>query len=251
MDEALLDRVTLEIGAMALKEPVHAVLCGMGENLLRKALVLRALENLQTSSEGRISTLLVTNGSKLTADLLEHEAFRKLDAIQVSFAGFEDSYEGLYGLKYERVIANVVNMSRGLPRKLHLAAVDLDRFKPRREEFVEFWGSHGIEVTFRALHSRGGHVDDPEAYPGYFRPFEGCEVFDGIHFISSDGFVLSCCHDVESQHVVGDCNTSTLAEIIARKAELRRSGFRGFDICAKCTDFTLSRTGAGAGVPER
>src|SRR5437016_6097135 len=86
MDVELLDKITAEIGAMALDgDRVSVSLCGMGENLLRKPLVLRALDNLQRGSNDRIETLLVTNGSKLTEDLLEHEAFRKLSAIQVSF----------------------------------------------------------------------------------------------------------------------------------------------------------------------
>src|SRR5690349_21646346 len=88
MDEAIIDKVTAEISAMALvEERVQVSICGMGENLLRKPLVIRALDNLDKWGKGRVETLLVTNGSKLTEDLLEHEAFRKLHAIQVSFTG--------------------------------------------------------------------------------------------------------------------------------------------------------------------
>ena len=244
MDEGVLDKVTTEIGEMAREERVHAVLCGMGENLLRKALVVRALDNLERSSNGRVYTLLVTNGSCLTEDLLEHDAFRRLDAIQVSFTGHgKESYEEIFGLKYEKVVANVVAMGRKLPGKIYIRTVDLEKLRQYRDEFERFWNEKGIPVSFRPLHSRGGHIRDPEAYPGRFRSFAGCEIFDWITFISSDGLVLSCCHDVTSQNVVGDCRVSSLADIIARKQEMRRSRFPGFEICSKCTDFELSSVG--------
>ena len=94
-----------------------------------------------------------------------------------------------------------------------------------------------------ALHSRGGHITDPEAYPGQIRQFAGCEIFNMVTFVSSDGEVLSCCHDVTSAHVVGDANVSTLAEIMAKKREMQETHFPGFAICSKCTDFTLASSG--------
>jgi hypothetical protein len=247
MDEALLDKISAEIGAMALAGPVHVALSGMGENLLRKRLVIRALDNLERASQGRVFTLLITNGALLTADLLEHESFRSLNAIQVSFTGPDaESYEELFGLDFGRVVANVEAMSRALPGRLEIRAVDLDRFRGSKDAFRRFWAERGVPVRFRPLHSRGGHIRDPEAYPGRFRPFAGCEVFDWITFVSSDGEVLSCCHDVTSQNVLGDCRVSTLAEITAAKQALRRRGFPGFEICSRCTDFELSAAERGA-----
>jgi sulfatase maturation enzyme AslB (radical SAM superfamily) len=247
MDEWLVDKIAAEIGEMARQERIHAILCGMGENLLRKPLVIRALDGLQRESAGRIHTLLVTNGARLTEDLLEHESFRKLEAIQVSFTGHgRESYEEIFGLKYDKVVENVTAMSRHMPGKVYIRAVDLGRLRPQRAQFESFWNEKGIPVSVRPLHSRGGHIQDPEAYPGHFRPFAGCEIFDWITFISSDGEVLSCCHDVTSQNVLGDCRTSTLAEIMAAKQALRRRGFEGFEICSRCTDFELSSLGRRA-----
>jgi len=244
MDIDLLDKITAEIGGIALAERVQVSLCGMGENLLRKPLVLRALDNLQRWSNGRIETLLVTNGSRLTEDLLEHDAFRKLTAIQVSFTGVgKEEYEKIFGLKFEAVVANVEMMKKRFPGQIYIRTVDLKKFQPQREQFVTFWKDRGLGVSFSALHSRGGHITDPEAYPGQIRQFAGCEIFDMVTFISSDGEVLSCCHDVTSSHVVGDCRVSTLAEIMATKREMQASRFAGFTICSHCTDFTLSSSG--------
>ena len=245
MDVDLLDRITAEIGEMALdEERVQVSICGMGENLLRKPLVIRALDNLERFSNGRIETLLVTNGSKLTEDLLEHESFRKLDAIQVSFTGVgKESYEQIFGLKFDTVVENVATMRQKFPGKIYIRTVDLKKLRPQKEEFVSFWNDKGLGVSFSSLHSRGGHITDPEAYPGQIRQFAGCEIFDIVTFVSSDGEVLSCCHDVTSAHVIGDCRESTLAEIIAKKREMQASHFPGFKICFKCTDFTLSSSG--------
>ncbi len=241
MDEGLLDKVTREIGQMARQEPIHVSLCGMGENLLRKPLVLRALDNLEQHSGGNIFTLLVTNGSQLTPDLLEHASFRSLNAIQVSFTGHDqESYEAIFRLKYQRVLDNILEMHRQMPGKVYLRTVDLERLRPYKAGFERFWREQGIRVTFRPLHSRGGHITDPEAYRGATRSFQGCQIFDWITFVSSDGLVLSCCHDVASENVVGDCRVASLAEIRAGKRELQQSGFPGFGICSKCTDFELS-----------
>jgi sulfatase maturation enzyme AslB (radical SAM superfamily) len=245
MDEDLLDKVTSEIATLALQgDRIHVSICGMGENLLRKPLVIRALDNLQRLSNDRIETLLVTNGSKLTEDLLDHEPFRKLNAIQVSFTGYgKDEYEKIFGLKYETVVENVRRMRRSFPGIIYIRTVDLKKFRPHKEEFVTFWKDHGLGVSFSNLHSRGGHIDDPEAYPGQIRQFAGCEIFNMVTFISSDGLVLSCCHDVASEHVIADCRESTLAEIMSKKAAMQERRFAGFSICEKCTDFTLATSG--------
>jgi radical SAM protein with 4Fe4S-binding SPASM domain len=241
MDELLVDRITDEIGVMARQERLFVFLCGMGENLLNKPLVIRALERLQRTSMDSAGTGLVTNGSHLTEELLECEAFTKLDVIQVSFTGYsKDTYEELFKLDFDRVVRNVVSMNQRLPGKIYIGAIDLQAVRGEKHAFVSFWKDRGISVRFSPLHSRGGHIQHPEAYLGAVRPFLSCEVFDQVTFISSDGHVLSCCHDVTSQHVIGDCRHETLAEIMERKRELRRRGFRGFEICSKCTDFTLS-----------
>jgi sulfatase maturation enzyme AslB (radical SAM superfamily) len=244
MDTDVLDKVTAEIGAMADDDRVQVSICGMGENLLRKPLVIRTLDNLARHSNGKVETLLVTNGSKLTEDLLEHESFRNLDAIQVSFTGHgKEAYEDTFGLTFETVVQNIETMRQKFPGKLYVRTVDLQKFQGDREAFVAFWREKGVGVSFSALHSRGGHISDPEAYPGQIRQFAGCEIFDMVNFISSDGEVLACCHDVTSAHVIGDCRVSTLAEIMARKREMQQSHFPGFSICSKCTDFTLSSSG--------
>jgi MoaA/NifB/PqqE/SkfB family radical SAM enzyme len=254
MDEALLDKITLEIGEMARTETVHAVLCGMGENLLRKPLVFRALDNLERSSGGAVTTALVTNGSKLTTDLLEHEGFRRIGAIQVSITGYDAAtYERLYGLKHERIVENVKAMARALPGKVYIRSIELDGAESgeARAAFVHFWKQHGVEVTTRPLHSRGGHLTDPRAYRGRFRQFKGCGIFNYIAFISSDGKVLSCCHDVLSENVIGDCRETPLSEIIGRKKQLQAGAFEGYKICAGCTDFELSSPGLFEPPAER
>jgi sulfatase maturation enzyme AslB (radical SAM superfamily) len=245
MDEDLIDKVTTEIAEMALgKEKIHVSICGMGENLLRKPLVIRALDNLERLSKGRVETLLVTNGSKLTEELLEHESFRRLNAIQVSFTGHgKEEYEKLFGLKFDTVVANVEKMGRLFPGLMYIRTVDLQKYKGYKEEFVEFWAQKGLSVSFSSLHSRGGHITDPEAYPGQVRQFAGCEIFNTATFVSSDGEVLACCHDVTSAHVIGDCRVSTLAELIEKKRQMQADRFPGFSICSKCTDFTLESSG--------
>src|SRR5437588_9488012 len=203
LDVDILDKITAEIGLLARQESTYAVLCGMGENLLNKSLVIRALDNLQQASDGHIFTLLVSNGSKLTPDLLDHESFRKLTAIQISVTGYDKAtYEKLYGLKHDQVVENITAMARALPGNVYIRTIDLERLRTgsAKDDFIRFWRDRGVDVNFRPLHSRGGHIVDPEAYPGRIRQFAGCEIYNYITFVSSDGKVLSCCHDVLSDN---------------------------------------------------
>lgn len=242
LSENLLDKITAETGELAREEPVLVVLCGMGENLLRKDLVVRALENLGRAGGGKnLRTLLVTNGSKLTPDLLDHPAFNTLGAIQVSFTGYgKQAYESIFRLDHHEVVTNVEAMARALPGRVYLRTVDLESERHTKKDAEAFWAKRGVPVTYRPLHSRGGHIVDPEAYRGPFRSFEKCEIFDWITFVSSDGLVLSCCHDVTSAHVIGDLQTMTLREAMAKKQALRAERFTGFEICRRCTDFELA-----------
>src|SRR4029077_20739036 len=129
-----------------------------------------------------------------------------------------------------------------MPGKVHIRSISLDEpdDEAARAAFVDYWRGHGVPVTTRPLHSRGGHLTDPRAYRGRFREFKGCGIFNNIGFISSDGKVLSCCHDVLSEDVVGECREETLPEIIERKRQLQAGAFEGYRICAGCTDFELS-----------
>ena len=243
MDETVLDTITAQIVRIAQERTTQVVFCGMGENLLGKPLVLRALRNLQKKPGPPILATLVSNGALLTAELLEYAEFRSLNSIQVSISGYnKEQYEEIYGLRYERVVENVSRMAAAMPGKVNIRTVALQKLGHGRlqADFVELWNKRGVEVSFRPMHSRGGHVADPEAYPGSFRQFKGCEIFNAITFVSSDGNVLPCCHDVLSEHAIGDCHTSTLRKIAAEKRTLQQSAFRGYPICSKCTDFELS-----------
>ena len=81
----------------------------------------------------------MTNGSTLTLDLLEHESFRKLECIDVSFAGHDkESYEETYQLKYEKVIENVLAMHAAFPGRLIVKSVHLVRFRDHKSEFERF-----------------------------------------------------------------------------------------------------------------
>ena len=58
-------------------------------------------------------------------------------------------------------------------------------------------------------------------------------------FVSSDGYILACCNDVKSKHIVGDLNKESILSIIKRKRILQKNK-KGFEICKNCTDSCVS-----------
>ena len=159
MDETLLDTITAQIVRIAQDRTTQVVFCGMGENLIGKPLVLRALRNLQKKPGPPILATLVSNGALLTADLLGYAEFRSLNSIQVSISGYDkEQYEEIYGLGYERIVENVSRMAAAMPGKVNIRTVALQKLGHGRlqADFVEFWNKRGVEVSFRPMHSRRG-----------------------------------------------------------------------------------------------
>lgn len=209
--------------------------CGMGEPLLRKDAIFRFLD----AFGGQAELILVTNGFYLTDDVIRDERFGRLDRVVVSTAGWKEGYEAVYGIDFDRVQRNVLRAHERHGAKIGVSNLKAPEISDEDHRAAQaFWAEHGIRAGIPSLHSRGGHYSHPAAYPGATRDFKTCGIFERMNFVSSDGEVLSCCHDVVSDHVVGDLASEHLLDIIERKRSVQR-GSDGFEICRKCTDFSL------------
>jgi len=241
LEPTLVDRLASEIAAvLRVQRRQHrraramVGFCGMGEPLLQKHSILRFLERF----EGGADLVLVTNGTYLTEDVTTHPLFDRLDRIVVSVTGWESSYEAIYRTDFARVRDNVVAAHGRHPGKVVISAVATPEVPQADvERAASFWRARQIPMAQPPLHSRGGHYKDAAAYPGATRDFATCSIFADMNFISSDGELLACCHDVTSAHVIGDVAREPLLELIARKRR-RQAEARAFSVCTGCTDFT-------------
>ncbi len=244
LDEKLLIKIMNEIKILSVDERDGVIVdfCGMGENLLRKDLLLKALEILFDNEHSSLDVRLTTNGYYLTEELVTNPLFQKLSQIEVSLAPTLDSkkYESIYKIDYNVVKNNVINLKKYFKNKLIIAAVKLPSLKNELEAFKSFWKKYVDGFLFHNYHSRGGHIKNDEAYSrNYFREFKSCSIFYLITFISSDGDVLPCCHDVKSENIITNLNDDSISSVIQKKRFMQRE-YSGFNICKNCTDSCMA-----------
>jgi hypothetical protein len=208
---------------------------GIGEPTLHRQLpeFVRAL-----TSRG-INTALVTNGSLLGDELIGALLDAGVGAIQVSFNGLDKrSYEEhMVGLDFEATLARVerlVTLTRGrVP--LYLSAVETAHNGAALAGFVEHWRARGVAAEIVPCHSRGGTIvplrRNAEAAELGLR----CALFASRAFVSWDGRVLACCHDVDGGSELGRVTSDSAETIIARKLDVMR-GSEWFRICGGCDE---------------
>jgi len=237
MKEVLVDKIVEEISAINRHVNVRVGFAGMGEPLLKMDLLRKAVYRLH---QERIPVIVVTNGERLkdeATDIME-----KIQSIMISFSGYDkQSYEAIHGLDYEKVLKNIEFAQQKFPGKITIQCVLLPEIKKRRQEIDTFWKQMEIKVSFVPLHTRGGFMTNLEV--GRERRLQcltfPCNIFRKVNFISSDGLILSCCHDIQQENIIGDCRKMTQEQILAEKESWAALNPKGFRICQHCVDFSL------------
>jgi hypothetical protein len=209
---------------------------GIGEPTLHKD--LPAL--VSAFSRRNIRTALVTNGSLLTDELIASLLEAGIGSMQVSFNGldrasYEEHMVGLeFGLTLRRV-ERLVELARDrVP--LYISAVATERNQAALAGFVEHWRARGVPAEVVPCHSRGGTViglSPRRAAPTPEAP--RCGLFNTRAFVSWDGRVLACCHDVDGKSEIGHVTVDSAETLIARKLEVMR-GSEWFPVCAGCDE---------------
>ncbi len=228
----------LEIFARFLR---FLVLAGMGEPTLHKALprFVRAL------TERRIETALVTNGSLLTDALIDELLDAGVGSEQESFNGNQRASheEHMLGLDFEATRQRVRSLlERARPRRIpvYISAVETSRNGAELAGFVDEWRALGAEAGVVRCHSRGGTIVElvprrPAAAPARAPVAPRCGLFNSRSFVSWDGRVLACCHDVDGQTQLGDVRHDDAATLIARKlAVIEKREF--YPVCHGCDE---------------
>jgi len=190
-------------------------------------------------SRGIAEVGVITNGSLLTPDVARAVINAGLDAINISVdaAGKETFESTRIGLKYDRVMGNIehlVALRRELARtrpKLILSFVRQDN-SAEEQAFIEKWSKVADKVHITELHNWAGTLlARPSASFPCYRPWLTFTVL-------WDGRVSLCCADFDGRVVLGDLNTSTVAEVWNNEAyrQVRREHLEsgGPKICRGC-----------------
>ncbi len=161
----------------------------------------------------------------------------------------EDAYERSKGRrKYEVVRDNVSRFLRNKPDCVKVAVkfIRMQENAGEEDEFVALWKDRGAEIILSEYHDWSGSVRDSSLHDnslhGIFPVSENaCENPFYSLAVNWDGTVSICCVDWDSQALVGDVHTQTLAEIwqgekMRRVRELHLQGRACLvAACAGCT----------------
>ncbi|MEW6443338.1 MAG: radical SAM/SPASM domain-containing protein [bacterium] len=104
-------------------------------------------------------------------------------------------------------------------------------------DFVRFWDSLGARAGMADCHGRGGKLPPSALYVPAARGSrrEGCGLFAFHTFVTWEGEVLACCHDLSGETALGSLVDQGFETMAARKACLLEEG-RGFDLCRSCDE---------------
>lgn len=216
---------------------------GIGEPTMNRRLPL--FLGKAKSRYPKVRTWVTTNGTLLDERTLPPLLDGDLDTLDVSFNGLEkETYERLMkGADFGTVLANLEYTSDRIRRlgyktRLQINFIISRENQHEEEEIKNFWRARGI-MNFRVqrLHDRNGDAKvagmSPIDSPGL--RCATCAIFDLTTFITWDGKVMHCCHDIPRKYPIADINLHDWREIQRRKSEIRRTGLWP-SMCGLCTD---------------
>ncbi|GJQ60900.1 MAG: hypothetical protein D8M57_15370 [Candidatus Scalindua sp. AMX11] len=121
---------------------------------------------------------------------------------------------------------------------LRIQGVLTDRNRGETEHFVSYWKGLGVPSSMVACHGRGGNLRKPGIYtPESLEIFSGrCGLFSLHTFVTWEGEVLSCCHDLTGSTRIGTLITEDVSLIAERKQGLNKKDSLPFSVCRQCDE---------------
>lgn len=217
------------------QSPVHIVLCGMGESLIHPQCAEWVGRMRQ---EAGVRTAIVTNGLMLKDAMIEKLAAAQITVLFVSVPGIDAaSYTRYVPLPWDRVMGNIERAHARLPGQVHINVPIPDDAPFTAEQVMEFWGAKGIPVaSITRCHNRGGFLAS-STLTGRFGTSDShfCGVLARHNFVAWDGRVLSCCHDLHAENVLGHVAEHSFLDIARAKTPIMEQG-PDYRICKVCND---------------
>ena len=234
------------------ESPVRVLMCGMGECLTHP----ETPEWIgRIRSEVGVRASIVTNGALLDEAMMRRLITARVTVIIVSVPGVSrETYSRTMKLDWDTVIANVRRASEMLPGRIEVSVTIPRDAGFTAQDVVAFWSAFGGDIRISAItpcHNRGGFMTDERLLSSEpQRPSRFCGVL-ARHFLTAwDGRVLSCCHDLRGENVIGDIRTDEYADLARRKTAMMDPG-PCFAICPRCDDPQRPDRSAIAGVQRQ
>ncbi|MCF6148287.1 MAG: radical SAM protein [Candidatus Kuenenia sp.] len=140
-----------------------------------------------------------------------------------------------FDLAIERA-RELINLSTGNVG-LRISGILTEMNPDEHEVYVFFWKSLGVPSAQVACHGRGGNLKAPGVYKqrDYGMETGYCGLLRYHSFVTWEGNVLTCCHDLSGETMLGSLIDSDICEIADRKRKLLNSNI-SFKVCTQCDE---------------
>ncbi len=186
----------------------------------------------------RVISLIISNGSLLTEQLMHSFIDAGLDRLKISLQGLtRDSYERvMVGLKHDVTYANVekaihILKSRNAKKpRLSVSTVTTGFNEHDIRKWKRYWRRRGVKATASACENRGGNIaSNTKLYPYGLVANIGCKRPSYEAVVAYSGDVLLCCVDWWRTVRLGNLREQTLEDIwnCEKVREIRRAHAAG------------------------
>lgn len=203
-----------------------------GEPLLYK----NALEIIEFASSFGIKTILTTNATLFTPELIQKILDGPLYSILISIDGIDQTYNFIRGFDYNKVKSNILELIKKRNEKksgliINIVATVYEENEKQIEKIINEWSGVADNVNLQ-----------PMFYYKKEKRTQRClELYRGNLIIYWDGKVVTCCPDYDGALVVGNVNEEKIIDIWngpkIRKLRLMhvRGEFAG--LCETCSEY--------------
>ncbi len=183
-----------------------------------------------------IKVLLKTNGFLLTPYVFDKLIESAIWNIQISIISGEDdlSKHGINIEAFRKLENNLeyISSKNDPPVSFNIVKENDSKSNINRLSFAKRFK---IPISETKIHSRGGELYKlNEIYYNKYQK-EFCQIFPYISFITWEGNILSCCHDIKGTSTLGNiANTSFLKLEKIKKDRVKNN--KWFSVCNHCDD---------------
>ena len=215
-----MDRISISKIVDNIPSDSKIMIAGMGEPLLNPL----TFDMISILKEKENVCGVTTNGTKLNKKNLLTLMSLDIDLIQVSIPIMRDL------TVTDKVISSLMRTFEDVDDNLETVQISVVKGGNVPDISDKLVGFQGMNIVDKPLHSRAGKL-----YSSLIDDVKVCGMFPKITFITWQGDILSCCHDIEGKHLMGNLITDGLNVCINRKEEIIRKGDL-FEICSECDD---------------
>jgi hypothetical protein len=103
--------------------------------------------------------------------------------------------------------------------------------------FQGFWSDRGLTSRFLPCHSRGGNYQGTPVIARPLASSQPCGLFSVHSFITWEGKLLACCHDLTGETTMGSLQAGTMTSLATRKTAIVSMPPMPFSLCRNCDEF--------------